>query len=61
MPDRYGKLNAICNRFQRRRKSDVLDRMFVELQTALGLESNVDWETHLIDSAIVLAHQHALE
>jgi len=33
--------------------------MFAELQTALDVESNVDWEIHFIDSTTVRAHQHA--
>jgi transposase len=45
--------------FQRWRKSGVWDKMFAELQTALDVESNVDWEIHFIDSTTVRAHQHA--
>src|SRR5690349_162134 len=43
MPERYG----------------IWDKMFGELQTALDVESNVDWEIHFIDSTTVRAHQHA--
>jgi hypothetical protein len=33
--------------------------MFAELQSALDVESNVDWEVHFIDTTTVRAHQHA--
>jgi transposase len=59
MPERYGKWTTVYSRFQRWRKSGVWDRMFAELQTILDVESNVDWEIHLIDSTTVRAHQHA--
>jgi len=59
MPERYGKWTTIYSRFQRWRKSAVWDKMFAELQTALDVESNVDWEVHFIDSTTVRAHQHA--
>lgn len=35
--------------------------MFAELQTALDVESNVDWEIHFIDSTTVRAYQHAAD
>jgi hypothetical protein len=41
------------SRFQRWRKSAVWDKVFAELQTALDVESNVDWEIHFIDSTTV--------
>ena len=59
MPERYGKWTTIYSRFQRWRKAEVWSRMFAELQTALDVEGNVDWETHFIDSTTVRAHQHA--
>jgi len=59
MPERYGKWTTIYSRFQRWRKTGVWDRMFAELQTALDVEGNVDWEVHFIDSTTVRAHQHA--
>jgi transposase len=59
MPERYGKWATIYSRFQRWRKSGVWNKLFAELQTALDGESNVDWETHFIDSTTVRAHQHA--
>jgi len=59
MPERYGKWTTIYSRFQRWRKSGVWDKMFAKLQTALDVESNVDWEIHFIDSTTVRAHQHA--
>jgi len=59
LPDRYGKWTTIYSRFQRWRKSGVWDRMFAQLQTALDVESKVDWEVHFIDSTTVRAHQHA--
>jgi transposase len=58
MPDRYGKWTTIYSRFQRWRKLAVWDKMFAELQTALDVESNVDWEIHFIDLTTVRAHQH---
>lgn len=33
--------------------------MFAELQSALDVDSNVDWEVHFIDSTKVRAHQNA--
>ena len=59
MPDRYGKWTTIHSRFQRWRKAVVRDKIFAELQTALDVDSNVDWEIHFIDSTTVRAHQHA--
>ena len=59
MPERYGKWTTIYSRFQRWRKSAVWDKMFAELQTALDVESNVDWEVRFIDSTTVRAHPHA--
>ena len=59
VPERYGKWTTIYSRLQRWRKSGVWDRMFAELQTALDVESNVDWEIHFNDSTTVRAHQHA--
>ena len=59
MPECYGKWTTIYSRFQRWRKSGVWDQMFAELQAALDVESNVDWEIHFIDSTTVRAHQHA--
>src|SRR5215207_386872 len=59
IPERYGKWTTIYSRFQRWRKSGVWDKMFAELQNALDVESNVDWEIHFIDSTTVRAHQHA--
>ena len=59
IPERYGKWTTIYSRFQRWRKSGIWDKMFAELQTALDVESNVDWEIHFIDSTTVRAHQHA--
>ena len=59
LPERYGKWTTIYSRFQHWRKSAVWDKMFAELQTALDVESNVDWEIHFIDSTTVRAHQHA--
>jgi transposase len=59
MPERYGKWTTIYSRFQRWRKAGVWARMFAELQTALDVESKVDWEIHFIDSTTVRAHQHA--
>ena len=59
MPERYGKWTTIYSRFQRWRKAGIWDRMFAELQTALDVASNVDWEIHFIDSTTVRAHQHA--
>jgi len=59
MPERYGKWTTIYSRFQRWRKSGIWVKMFAELQTALDVESNVDWEVHFIDSTTVRAHQHA--
>lgn len=56
---RYGKWTTINSRFQRWRKSAVWDKMFAELQNALDVVSNVDWEIHFIDSTTVRAHQHA--
>jgi len=53
------EIDTIYSRFQRWRKSAVWDKMFAELQTALDVESNLDWEIHFIDSTIVRAHQHA--
>ncbi len=44
MPERYGKWTTIYNRFQRWRKTGVWDRMFAKSQTALDVESNVDWK-----------------
>jgi len=48
LPERYGKWTTIYSRFQHWRKSSVWDKMFAELQTALEVESNVDWEVHFI-------------
>jgi len=59
VPERYGKWTTIYSRFQRWRKSGVWDKMFAQLQTALDVKSNVDWEIHFIDSTTVRAHQHA--
>ena len=59
IPERYGKWTTIYSRFQRWRKSGVWDKMFAELQSALDVGSNVDWEIHFIDSTIVRAHHHA--
>ncbi len=59
MPERYGKWTTSYSRFQRWRKSGVWEKMFAELQTALDVESNVDWKIHLIDSTTVRAYQHA--
>lgn len=59
LPERYGKWTTIYSRFQRWRKLGIWDKMFAELQTALDVESNVDWEVHFIDSTTVRAHQHA--
>ena len=59
IPERYGKWTTVYSRFQRWRQSGLWDRMFGELQTALDVESNVDWEIHFIDSTTVRAHQHA--
>jgi len=59
LPERYGKWTTIYSRFQRWRKSGAWDKMFAELQTALDVESKVDWEIHFIDSTTVRAHQHA--
>lgn len=59
MPERYGKWTTIYSRFQRWRKSGVWDKLFAELQSALDVESSVDWEIHFIDSTTVRAHQHA--
>jgi len=59
MPERYGKWTTIYSRFQRWRKSGFWDKMFAQLQTALDVKSNVDWEVHFIDSTTVRAHQHA--
>jgi transposase len=59
MPERYGKWTTIYSRFQRWRKAAVWEKMFAELQTALDVESNVDWEIHFIDFTTVRAHQHA--
>lgn len=49
----------VYSRFQRWRKAGVWDKMFAELQTALDVAGNVDWEIHFIDSTTVRAHQHA--
>ena len=59
VPERYGKWTTIYSRFQRWRKSGTWDRMFAEVQTALDVDSHVDWEIHFIDSTTVRAHQHA--
>ena len=59
MPERYGKWTTIYSRFQRWRRAGIWDKMFAELQTALDVESIVDWEVHFIDSTTVRAHQHA--
>ena len=59
VPERYGKWTTIYSRFQRWRKASIWDKMFAQLQTALDVESNVDWEIHFIDSTTVWAHQHA--
>ncbi len=59
MPERYGKWTTIYSRFQRWRKSGAWDKMFAQLQSALDVESNVDWEIHFSDSTTVRAHQHA--
>lgn len=59
MPEQYGKCTTIYSRFQRWRKSGAWDKMFAELQTALDVKRNVDWEVHFIGFTTVRAHQHA--
>ena len=59
LPARFGPWASVSTRFYRWRNSGLFGRMLAALQRAADARGELDWETHLVDSTVIRAHQHA--
>jgi transposase len=59
MPERYGKWQSVYDRFNRWRKSGMIDRFLRRLQIRLDKEGRIDWDLWCIDGTNVRASRSA--
>ena len=59
LPERYGPVGTVSNRFYRWCQSGVWGHILSALQAEADARGEVDWELHFVDATIVRAHQHA--
>lgn len=59
LPERYGCWKTVYSRFTRWQQQGVWASLLAQLQQHADQQGLVDWETHMIDSTVIRAHQSA--
>lgn len=59
LPERYGKWQSVCDRFNRSRKSGAFDRILKALRIRLDKDGLIDWDMWCVDGSSVRASRSA--
>jgi transposase len=59
LPPRYGSWHTCHDRLRRWTREGRWEQLLQALQAQADAEGRLDWESMLVDSTIVRAHQHA--
>ncbi len=56
MPERYGSLQSVCDRFRRWTDGGTIDRVLARLRLKLDKDGFIDWDVWCVDGSNLRAH-----